>query len=177
MKIGVRLQFGLEGITADRCWAELSWQRVPHSRGSHAETPCSQLRPRSRNEQVATLSRTKTGQGSVVRHGNTDRRAWNMSAPCPEHSQKPANQPWTRVLNLPVILPGGNLPVNYRKITSKLPDTGNIPVSGFFNILQVQRLMSTIGRVQTPGYIPKKYPVGFLGWTHLKKTHQKTHLG
>ena len=29
--------------------------------------------------------------------------------------------------------------------------------------------MSTTGRVQTPGYIPKKYPVCFLGWTHLKK--------
>ena len=29
-------------------------------RSTHAETPCSQLRPRSRNEQVAALSRTKT---------------------------------------------------------------------------------------------------------------------
>ena len=38
------------------------------------ETPCSQLRPRSKNEQVAPLSRTKTGPGSVVRHGNTDAR-------------------------------------------------------------------------------------------------------
>ena len=28
--------------------------------------------------------------------------------------------------------------------------------------------MSTTGRVQTPGYIPEKYPVGFLRWTNLK---------
>jgi len=39
---------------------------------------------------------------------------------------------------------------------------------------------SCIGRVQTLGYIPKKNPVGFIGWTHLKnppiKPTQKTHL-
>ena len=56
MKIDVSVEVGLqtrlEGITADR-------------------TPCSQLRPRSRNEQVAALSRTKTGPGSVVSQGNT----------------------------------------------------------------------------------------------------------
>jgi len=70
----VGFQSGLESITADRCRAELGRQWVPHSRGSHVETPCSQLRPHSRNEQVAALSRTKTGPGSVVRHGNTDAR-------------------------------------------------------------------------------------------------------
>ena len=81
--------------TADRCRAELSRQWVPHSRGSHAKTPCSQLRPRSRNEQKSRRVEQNedwTGQCCQTRE---HRRAWNTSAPCSEQSQKPAKRPWT----------------------------------------------------------------------------------
>ena len=85
------LQCRPESITADRCRAKLSRQWVPHNRGRHKETPCSQLRPRSRNEHVEQ-NEDWTSQCCQTREY---RRAWNTSAPCSEHSQKPAKRHWT----------------------------------------------------------------------------------